>query len=118
MPRPALPRNLLDLARAAYFEGLYRGRSVLVVGVGDGAALEVLLARGASRVVAVDPDAAVVEAAKRRLGSRAELRIGGPQAAAGARFDLVLIGAGETLLAERDPLPAIRERLVPGGFLV
>src|SRR5437879_3057598 len=100
MPRSALPRNLLDVARAAYFESLYRGKSVLLVGVGDGGVLEVLLGRGASRVVGVDPDPAMVEAARRRLGSRAELKIGGPQAAAGARFDVVLVGAGETLLAE------------------
>ncbi len=112
-----ISRPWLDVARSAFFEDLYRGRSVLAVGVGDGRAIELLLERGAARVVGVDGDARAVAEAVRRIGRRAELHTGAPSSVAG-RFDVVWVQAGEALLAAPDELRAARERLSRDGWLV
>src|SRR5262245_41763630 len=100
-------RPWLDVARSAFFEELYRGRSVLCLGVGDGRAIEVLLERGAARVVGVDGDAKAVAEAVRRVGPRAELHEGSASTVSG-RFDVVWAASAEALLASAEELRAAR----------
>ena len=68
-------RELAALARVS----LWRGRRVLEIGCGDGR-LTLRLARLGARVVAIDPEAAQVRAARkslpRRLAHRIEYRVG------------------------------------------
>ncbi len=105
----AISRSWLDVARSAFLEELYRGRSVLCIGVGDGRGIEVLLDRGAAKVVGVDAN---VAEAGRRLGRRAELR-SGSSATVNGRFDLVMVADGESLFGGGEGLDE-----VCGGWLV
>lgn len=114
---PPVARTWLDVARAAFFEELYRGRSVLVVGVGDGRAIEVLLERGAASVLGIDTDGEAIAAAQQTLAGRVEVRLALPGAVAG-RFDVVMVQNGESLVGKAGLIGAVLDRLTPGGWLI
>ena len=115
----SISRSGLDAARAAFFEKLYRGKSALCVGLGDGAALEVLLARGAARVAGIDIDEEAVAATRARVGDQAQLKAAPVRDAAslGAPFDVVLVRRGETMVA-RDLWREVSKLVRPGGWLI
>lgn len=111
-------------------------RSVLVIGGGDGGALEEVLKHGSvERATLVEIDPAVIAASKAFLREicggafedpRAEIVVGDGvayMAESARRFDLVIVdssgseGPGEVLFGE-DFYRACRHRLSPGGLMV
>ncbi|MFN8223721.1 MAG: class I SAM-dependent methyltransferase [Gaiellales bacterium] len=101
--------------------GDVRGLRVLDAGCGPGLYAEELVARGAE-IVAVDGSEAMVELARRRLGSSADVRLVDLNAAlpfADGQFDVVLSALVVHHLDDRRA--ALREAfrvLVPGGRMV
>src|SRR5262249_17480752 len=83
----------------AYLEPLLLGRRVLEVGSGDGSGADYMATRGASLVVAVDADPALVERARARYRRpNLELRLLPSLVdleALGERFDVVLVTQAE-----------------------
>jgi SAM-dependent methyltransferase len=105
----------------AYLEPLLAGRRVLELGTGAGAGAAHLAAHGATAVVGVDTDEALIERAHsrrgapnltfRRVASLLELVPGAP-------FDVVVVPEAEALLRRPEAIPALARQLAPGGRLV
>jgi len=94
---------------------------LLDVGCGSGILALAALRLGAGRAVAVDTDAAAVEATRANaerngLADRLEVRHGSVDAAGDQRFPLVVANLVAALLA--DLAPALADRLTPDGVLV
>ncbi|GAA2716524.1 MULTISPECIES: class I SAM-dependent methyltransferase [Streptomyces] len=113
-----LNRALLDLVPVG------SGPAVLDLGCGDGAVSEQLLLRDAAMsLVGVDPDAALLDAARARLGDRARFVEGDASAVARLfrpdAFDVVVLANCIHLVPDlAEALDAIGEVLVGGGRLV
>jgi trans-aconitate 2-methyltransferase len=95
--------------------------TVIDAGCGSGRVTEVLLARVArGRVIGVDASASMIEAARTRLGDRAELHVADLAAFdLGVRADAILSTATFHWIADHDALfGRLRAHLRPGGLLV
>jgi SAM-dependent methyltransferase len=108
----------------AYLEPLLAGRRVLELGSGSGAGAAYLAAHGASHVLGIDADAALVERAKAKydaprksnLAFRAQGLLDPVPGA--APFDVVLVPEAETLLRRPEAIPALARIIADGGRLV
>jgi hypothetical protein len=100
----------------AYLEPLLLGRRVLEVGSGDGSGADYLASRGASLVVAVESDPALVERARARF-RRPNLELRSLPSlvdleALGERFDVVLVTEAERLVRHSGAVVGWRRALV------
>ncbi|MBN1433121.1 class I SAM-dependent methyltransferase [Candidatus Fermentibacterales bacterium] len=100
-----------------------RGKAVLDAGCGAGAYSEALLGMGASTVVAFDVSPRMVECARNRLGSRAQVRLADfeePLGFVGSQSqDLVVCGLALSYARDLGRVYAEFSRVLrPGGFLV
>src|SRR5262249_41954976 len=108
----------------AYLEPLLLGRRVLEVGSGDGSGADYMATRGASLVVAVDADPALVERARARYRRpNLELRLLPSLVdleALGERFDVVLVTQAEGLVRQSGAVLSWRRALADAerGHLV
>lgn len=113
-------RLVADLARMARSRGMQEPR-ILEIGCGTGSNLA-LLARHfpQSRLTGVDLAAPMLEVARRRLGSRAELVHGAlGSVSLGGPFDLVIASYMLSMTgdAQQRCILAARSELAPGGLL-
>lgn len=113
-------------ARVAYPEELYDelfgqlpGRpSILEIGAGSGLVTQSLLKRNPSRLVAVEPDAALVAFTERRLSDPrlTMIRAAFPEALINERFDLIACAAAFHWMEPEQTLARVKSLLVPGGL--
>lgn len=90
---------------------------VLEIGAGTGLATQALLARGASAVTAVEPDAALVDFTAKRLNDARLTMVHDDFLGAhiDGHFDLIACAAAFHWLEPKGALEKIRELLAPGG---
>ncbi len=119
-------RNRLDMVRALFVDGPVNGKVVLDFGCGDGAFAQELLQNGA-KVVGIDTDQLMIDAAKRDLLPKwpdADIRLGGVDTLtdlpAGEFDHVVALNVLAYLSAdeERQFYAESRRILRPGGGLV
>ena len=97
------------------------GETVIDAGCGSGRVTEELIARlPTGRVIGVDASASMIDAARARLGDRAELHVADLAAVdLGLQADAILSTATFHWIADHDALFArLRAHLRPGGLLV
>ena len=112
MSQPSTARRWLDVARVAFFEELYRRGSVLLIGAAEPAIVEVLVARGATKVVVVDP-------ASRERGVSGRVETRGDLPPPSQRFDVILIQeATAWLRGGGDRREGALSRLAHDGWLI
>jgi SAM-dependent methyltransferase len=101
------------------------GKKVLDVGCGHGSLAVEMAQKGAARVVGVDPNRDLIDFARRnveinypRLRTVLEFQAGDIAAAGESRFDLIVSkDTFEHILDPAGTLAAMRERIVPGGYV-
>ena len=113
-------------ARLAYPDVLYDelfGRlpakpTILEIGAGSGLVTQSLLKRNPSRLIAVEPDPALVAFTEKRLrDSRlAMIRSSFPEARIAGRFDLIACAAAFHWMEPASALSRVRELLAPKGL--
>jgi trans-aconitate 2-methyltransferase len=114
-PMEAMGREVLERLP---LEG---GETVLDAGCGSGRVTEALLARvPRGRVIGIDASASMIDAARERLGDRAELHVADlTEVDLGLEADAILSTATFHWIADHDALFArLRAHLRPGGRLV
>lgn len=121
-----ISRSWLDVSRGAWLEPLYRNRSVLCVGIGDGAGIEVLLRRGARHVIGLTAEPQAITRVQERLEAwrgRFELHTGTVRSLPD-RFDVVLVADALQLAGEgpgaswQEVLNVLCQHVQPEGWLV
>lgn len=114
LPREG-PGEAADVAWALDVAGTPEDAAILDAGCGPGADLLTLTEmRPGARVVGIEAHAPFAEAARARLGGRAEVRVG-DMAAPGGRWDLIWCAGALYFLGIEAGLAAWRDALAPGG---
>jgi trans-aconitate 2-methyltransferase len=114
-PMEAMGREVLERLP------LSGGETVIDAGCGSGRVTEALIARlPTGRVIGVDQSASMIDAARERLGDRAELHVADLASFdLGLQADAILSTATFHWIADHDALFArLRAHLRPGGLLV
>ena len=112
--------------RIAYPEALYdelfarlpESPTVLEIGAGSGLVTQSILKRGPNRVVAVEPDPALVSFTLRRLADPRLTMVTAafPEAAVAGEFDLIACAAAFHWMDPEPALARIKELLAPSGL--
>lgn len=100
------------------FSRLPESPSVLEIGAGSGLVTQSILKRGPSRVVAVEPDPALVSFTLRRLSDPRLTMVTAafPEAAVTGEFDLIACAAAFHWMEPEMALARIKELLAPSGL--
>ena len=112
--------------RLAYPDGLYdelftrlpTSPSVLEIGAGSGLVTQALLKRNPSRLVAVEPDPALVAFTKRRLSDPRLTMVAEPfpEALVSGKFDLIACAAAFHWMEPMSALTRVKQLLAPKGL--